>query len=135
MKKKIIIDTNIWISYLISNKFQDFDNFILSEKYQIFFSTQLLEELLIVINKPNLVKYINKEDVSNILNFIETNTMFVEINKSFDLCRDDKDNFLLSMCFESDADYLLTGDKDLLVLNYFKSTQILNYSDFITNHF
>jgi putative PIN family toxin of toxin-antitoxin system len=46
------------------------------------------------------------------------------------LCRDSKDNFLLSLCNDSKADYLITGDKDLLDLKKFGKTTILTITDF-----
>jgi predicted nucleic acid-binding protein len=49
---------------------------------------------------------------------------------SVTLCRDEKDNFLLSLARDAQADYLLTGDKDLLVLRTFEKTQILTIAEF-----
>ncbi|WP_294823081.1 putative toxin-antitoxin system toxin component, PIN family [uncultured Flavobacterium sp.] len=46
------------------------------------------------------------------------------------MCRDPKDNFLLDLIDESKADYMVTGDKDLLVHNPFKGTAIISSSDF-----
>jgi putative PIN family toxin of toxin-antitoxin system len=36
--------------------------------------------------------------------------------KKLSLCRDSKDDMLLESCLEARADYLVTGDKDLLEL-------------------
>ena len=44
--------------------------------------------------------------------------------------RDPKDNFLLDLIDFSEADYLVTGDKDLLAHNPFKTAQILTPADF-----
>ncbi len=38
---------------------------------------------------------------------------------------------LLALAKDSKADYLLTGDNDLLILNRFENTKILKYIDFI----
>lgn len=45
-------------------------------------------------------------------------------------CRDPKDDYLLALAQEAKADYLLTGDKDLLVLEYIGKTQIITVSFF-----
>ena len=55
---------------------------------------------------------------------------FVEVNSKINACRDFKDNFLLSLAKDGKADYLLTGDKDFLVLNPFENTKIITYSEF-----
>jgi predicted nucleic acid-binding protein len=46
------------------------------------------------------------------------------------VCRDVKDNFLLDLCAAGKADYLITGDEDLLILGRFQHTQILDYRTF-----
>ena len=45
-------------------------------------------------------------------------------------CREVKDNAILQLCEYIEADYLLTGDKDLLVLNDFGKSKILKPSAF-----
>ncbi|WP_345125583.1 putative toxin-antitoxin system toxin component, PIN family [Hymenobacter antarcticus] len=40
-------------------------------------------------------------------------------------CRDPKDNFLLSLALDSQADYLVSGDEDLLVPGSVGSTSIV----------
>ena len=48
--------------------------------------------------------------------------------------RDVKDNYLLSLSLDGRADYLLTGDLDLLVLRKTGSTQIMTLADFLKTH-
>jgi putative PIN family toxin of toxin-antitoxin system len=45
-------------------------------------------------------------------------------------CRDKDDDNVLACALEADADYLVTGDKDLLDLKVFKGTRILNPREF-----
>lgn len=45
--------------------------------------------------------------------------------------RDRKDNILLELAASGDADYLITGDRDLLVLNPFRGTEILTPREFL----
>ncbi|MGB3849642.1 MAG: putative toxin-antitoxin system toxin component, PIN family, partial [Tunicatimonas sp.] len=45
-------------------------------------------------------------------------------------CRDAKDNFLLSLAKDGKADYLVTGDGDLLDIEIFGNTQIMTYHQF-----
>lgn len=55
---------------------------------------------------------------------------FVGITERVKVCRDEKDNFLLDLCLSGNADYLVTGDADLLTLNPFKKTEIIDYRSF-----
>lgn len=51
------------------------------------------------------------------------------------ICRDKDDNNVLQLAVFSDADYIITGDKDLLVLMSFHNTKIISprefYNEFI----
>lgn len=42
------------------------------------------------------------------------NSKIVIPEKRLALCRDEKDNMMLECCFAADADFLITGDKDIL---------------------
>lgn len=61
---------------------------------------------------------------------METIAERVEIKPTHFINRDAKDNFLLDLIDFSKADYLVTGDKDLLEHNPFKTAQILTPADF-----
>ena len=45
--------------------------------------------------------------------------------------RDEKDNFLLSLSKDSNANFLITGDRDLLDIKEFESTKIMTISEFL----
>ena len=55
----------------------------------------------------------------------------VKVESNVKLCRDSKDNFLLNLAIDSEADYLVTGDLDLLDLNLIMNTKIINWSTFL----
>lgn len=55
----------------------------------------------------------------------------MEVKSIVTVCRDPKDNFLLALSKDGKADYLLTGDKDLLDLIKFGKTQIKTITAFI----
>lgn len=45
-------------------------------------------------------------------------------------CRDPKDDYLLELALVSEADYLITGDKDLLTVEKIGSCQIVTAMEF-----
>lgn len=55
---------------------------------------------------------------------------FIEIKSIVKVCRDPKDNFLLTLAKDGEADYLPTGDNDLLDLQKFGKTKIITISNF-----
>jgi hypothetical protein len=136
-KKKnhlVIIDTNLWISFLISKEFSFIDKLIKNNKIIIVYSQELFDELITVIQRPKFNKYLNFEKSNALILLFENYFKLIEIAFTVEICRDEKDNFLLALAKDSKADFLITGDKDLLVLNVFENTKILTFTEFNTLH-
>ncbi|MDX2188466.1 MAG: putative toxin-antitoxin system toxin component, PIN family [Bacteroidota bacterium] len=65
-----------------------------------------------------------------LIELLETIGEKTQITPTHFINRDPKDNFLLDLIDFSKADYLVTGDKDLLEHNPFKSAKILTPAEF-----
>ena len=94
------------------------------------FSEELLEEFIEVVGRPKFERYFSRADIEALLRVFEVYGEMVTVESEVSICRDSKDNFLLSLAQDSAADYLLTGDKDLLEIGTFHATQILKIADF-----
>ncbi|MFD0932115.1 putative toxin-antitoxin system toxin component, PIN family [Psychroflexus salinarum] len=129
--KKIILDTNLWISFLISKKFNQLDQLIEDKKITLVFSDELIEEFIDVVSRPKFQKYFSRKDIEKILNYFDQFGILVKVKSTIEICRDEKDNFLLNLSVDSKANYLITGDKDLLVLKKIEATEIVTFTDFI----
>ena len=127
---RLILDTNLWISFLISSKFEKLDELLINQKSKLLFSQEHLEEFVAVAKRPKLRKYISKDELEDLLETIHEVAEFVNVTSKVSKCRDPKDNFLLSLAVDGKADYLLTGDKDLLVLKKIGKTEIRTISEF-----
>jgi uncharacterized protein len=97
---------------------------------KIITTEQLLSEIKIVTSREKLKKYFPKQNVDELIELLEIIAEKIEIEPKHSINRDPKDNFLLDLIDFSRADYLITGDKDLLELNPFKTAQILSPSEF-----
>ena len=128
---RVIFDTNIWISFLIGKQFTSMKELLVTAAIQPIFSDQLLDELLTTTQKPKLQKYFQKDRVDNLMIFLGEIGEIIESNSIVLACRDPKDNYLLALAKDSNADFLITGDRDLLVLERFNLAQILTYQDFL----
>lgn len=127
---KVIFDTNVWISFLIGQRLSFIKSYISSEQITIVTTEQLLKEIEEVTGRERLKKYFPKQRVEELLALLETIAEKVEIKPTHFLNRDPKDNFLLDLIDFSKADYLVTGDKDLLAHNPFKTATILTPASF-----
>jgi putative PIN family toxin of toxin-antitoxin system len=128
---RIIIDTNLWISFLITKNFTKLDEIIFSKKCVLVFSKELLEEFLTVAKRPKFRRFFSSSDIEEILETIQEYAEFIEVTSKTEVCKDPKDNFLLSLSMDGSADFLLTGDNDLLMLPKFRKTAIITISDFL----
>ena len=131
MRDKVIIDTNLWISFLISRDYSKLDTLLLSGKCILIFNEELLEEFLTVSQRPKFRKFFSVKEINLLLTSLEEYMLFINNNSVVNICRDEKDNFLLALAVDAKADYLLTGDKDLLELNKIRKTRIITISSYL----
>jgi uncharacterized protein len=128
---KIIVDSNIWISFLIGKDLKGLQNLIDSQFITIITCNEQLLELSEVFKKPKIKKYFSTGQINEFFELLDESSEKFETKTKTNLCRDTKDNYLVSLAIDSKADFLITGDKDLLELNSIRETTIvLNYSDF-----
>ena len=132
-KIKIIVDTNLWISFLINKDQSGFFKIVNSKRVLILFSDELLHEFITVASRPKFQKYFRKNDIPVLMDAISDSTRMIKIISKVDLCRDKNDNFLLELSQDGNADYLITGDMDLLDLKKFGKTKIVTMTNFIRN--
>ncbi len=130
-KHRVIIDTNLWISFLLKGNFVVLDVLISEENVVLLFSNELIEEFVEVIRKPKFKKYFTSRDSELLLQKMHSIAVFVEVTSNIEICRDPKDDFLLSLAVDGLATHLITGDKDLLVLGRFQNTEIITLTDYL----
>ena len=128
---KIIIDTNLWISFLIGKELKELQNLLLEETIQVVISEEILEEIILVTQRPKLQKYFPPNKVNELIQILRTIGLFINITSEVSICRDAKDNYLLALAKDSDANFLLTGDKDLLEIAKLENTEIVTYQKFL----
>lgn len=132
--KLIVIDTNVLLSAALSpdgtarkalNKAY--------KQFKIAQSEETYQELKTRIYKPKFDKYISDEDRQYFLDAVKTYSQFIEINSQVNICRDPDDNKFLELAKDANAEFLITGDKDLLILKDLPEyqNQIITPSDFL----
>lgn len=128
---KIIVDSNIWISFLIGKSLKGLQNYIDAQKVLIVTCTEQIQELVEVFQKPKIKRYFTTEQVTEFFELLDESSVYIDLKTKTNLCRDVKDNYLLSLAIDSNADFLITGDNDLLVLENVRKTRILKFTEFV----
>lgn len=125
-KNRVIIDTNLWISFLLTKDLSKFDSIIADNEITLIFSQDLVDEIVELTQRNKFKRYFELDNVKSLLVKIRARAIFIEVTSEINACRDPKDNFLLSLSVDGNATHLLTGDKDLLILQHFWQDQNLN---------
>lgn len=128
---RLVVDTNIWISFLIGKELSGLDALLTARKAVALFSDELFEELLEVLHRPKFRRYFSTANIKELIELVNQRAEWIQVTHSSDACRDEKDNFLLDLCLSGSADYLVTGDGDLLDLHRIGDTEIIHYRGFI----
>jgi putative PIN family toxin of toxin-antitoxin system len=89
-------------------------------------SQATFQELAEVLTRSTFDRYITLEKRSKFLNLLSLKAEIIEITTKINLCRDPKDNKFLELAVNRKADYLISGDQDLLILNPFQKISILS---------
>jgi len=64
---KIIIDTNLWISFLIGKELHNLKDIIVNERIKLILTDQLIDELKLVTSREKLKKYFDKDKVAELI--------------------------------------------------------------------
>ena len=129
---KVIIDSNIWVSFMIGKNLRSLLQYIRNEQITIITCKEQLQELSEAFGKPKLQKYFKASQIATFFSFLKGVSRIVPITSIAPLCRDPKDDYLLALSIASDAHFLVTGDKDLLEMQKINNTIIIKYTDFET---
>lgn len=127
---RVVIDTNIWISFLIGKSLTGLSESLISGQVIVLFSDALFRELIEVLKRPKFKKYFSETAIENLVTLLYEKVDLIEVTHHFEDCRDAKDNFLLNLAVSGRANYLVTGDADLLILNPFQDVEIISYQHF-----
>jgi putative PIN family toxin of toxin-antitoxin system len=133
MKKiKIVIDTNIFVSAFLGSKNA---RLVVKEAingdFSLVMSKEQLREIKEVLYRPKFSKYITPAEVDELISLLSMKAIVPVIYEKINDCRDLKDNMILEEAVYGNAQYIITGDNDLLVLNPYKWIKIINLKDFI----
>lgn len=128
---RAVVDTNVLISGLFweGTPKKCLDKYRFENTYQIIFSPEIVHEFRQkLLYKFRLEQVMINQWVKEIILYAE----HVVPRYTTKICRDAKDNMILDTAIAGKADYIVSGDKDLLVLEVFnKNIKIVSPVDFL----
>ena len=130
--ERIVVDTNALISRLLVP--QSAPGRAVRKAVdagQLLVSQDTLNELADVLSRAKFDAYVSLDDRQEFFRRLSGVTELVSINYRIQACRDPKDDKFLELAVNGNADLLVTGDDDLLVLNPFRGIPIITPASYL----
>ncbi len=125
-RKRVVIDNNALISrLLLPASVPALAVRKAVETAQLLLSEPTLSELAEVLSREKFDPYVSVEDRQQFIRLLGRVGEIVPIIYTIHACRDPKDDMLLDLAVNGSADLVVTGDRDLLVLNPFRGIPII----------
>ncbi len=133
----VILDTSVIVAFLLSTG-KNFVREIIRQakngKIKLIASKETISELKKTLAHQSIKRLPNYKShlVASFVAWYQYNVVYYSLKdkKIFKELRDVKDNIFLQLALVSKAKYIITGDKDLLVVKRIKSTKIITTEDF-----
>jgi putative PIN family toxin of toxin-antitoxin system len=90
----------------------------------------LLDELKHVLVRPNKPFQLSEQEADQVLEDVLTFAQAVSPTDIPQVCRDPNDNIVLACALAGKADYIVTGDPDLLALEEYQQIKIITAREF-----
>jgi uncharacterized protein len=129
---RCVFDTNIFVSAFVfpdSNARRAFR--LARREAMLLLSPATIEELREVLMRERFRKYFSAEDARRFLSLVGQEADWINPTVRITACRDPKDNKFLEVALDGRATHIVTGDKDLLVLDPYATTRIISPRDFL----
>jgi putative PIN family toxin of toxin-antitoxin system len=130
---KMVLDSTIIISALLfgGNPGKIFKLCIYSHEFTGCISPELLAELL---SKLKYKFEVNQTESDIIKEMIISSFEYTLVSGKVNICRESMNNMVLELAVSCKADYIITGDRDLLDLKKINDTNIITPAKFFQIH-
>lgn len=134
---RAVIDTNVWVSAAIlpGSQVGKIIAYLQRAAFVPLYSTSLLTELIQVLGRRRIQHrfHVTAADIQAMVDLIVLQGELSEPIRHFEVCRDAKDNVLLDVAFAAQAEVIVSGDEDLLVLHPFENVSIVTPRVFLAH--
>ncbi len=130
---RLIFDSNVLIRTLLNEHSFSGQAFLKPGQlgFDVLISVSTLAESIEVVMRPKFDKYLPKATRQLFLEEYEANGIKIKVTRQVKACRDPKDDMYLDLALSGKADFIITNDEDLLVLNPFENIPIITPKEFL----
>lgn len=130
---RIVLDTNLLVSYLLTQgeTTSQIVEYWRQRRVVVLMSPAIVAELQDVLTRARLKKLMTV-DPRRIMRLVETDVIHTAGDvEALGACRDWKDEKFLACAVEGQADFIVTGDKDLLELRSYRGVPIIRAHELV----
>lgn len=129
----VVQDANIWISYLIGTKFGSLIDALDNPNFKFITCFELIDELKNVTKREKFRKWFTEEAANAIIKVIEEKCTLIPIkNIRQPLVRDPKDQYIINLAIQGNANLVVSNDDDIKVLkDKFTDFKIMTLAEFM----
>ena len=120
---KLVLDTNVVFAAFATEGICHALFELCIDQHQVFVSRELLEELSDKLHNKLKMPLSAVKEITGFLKDVSSYQRPKPLSKR--VCRDPDDDAILALAAHVEADYLITGDQDLIVLERYESTLIV----------
>jgi putative PIN family toxin of toxin-antitoxin system len=128
---RVVVDTNIFISAALKDRSPPSDAVHLAAERDVLLKSSSTEqELFITLVRPRLAPLIPERFLAWLVDVLAAAEL-VPVTERVVICRDPKDDKFLELAVSGHADFIVSGDADLLVLSPFRGIPIITPAAFV----
>ena len=129
---RAVLDANVLVSYLLTHgsvAWRAVDHVL--ERGEPLVSEPTFDELWEVLHRPKFDRYVDPQVRYEFLTRVLRYATVVEPRERIRACADPDDDRFLEAAVAGNADVIVTGDRQLLALNPFRSIEIITPADYL----
>lgn len=122
---RIVVDTNVVVSASISegNPHRFLLGAMRDVKCTLVTSDEIISEIREVLGRPKF--HLSKDEIGRALSALESASEIVETTSKFEVVSDSDDDMFVNAAYDGGANYIVSGDGDLLELGEFEGIKIV----------
>jgi putative PIN family toxin of toxin-antitoxin system len=131
-KPRFVFDTNAVVSAVLlkhSVSRRAFDKAL--DEGELLLSVETIDELDQVLKREGFGRYVTEQERMEFLAVLLREATLIQVDVHIGACRDPKDNKFLELAVTGQADCIVSGDQDLLVLHPFRAMPIVTPRGFV----
>ena len=128
-EKRVVFDVNIFVSYIIKDRMHEIFDMVFDSNIHLYSNSNMRDELKEVLGRPKFAKYLSAP-IEHYIDFFNKVTVTHNTVPIFKACADPKDNYLFDLAYQTESNYLVSGDKKVLATPVKKSLQVVTLAAF-----